>query len=83
VGGFGGRAASLNHYYFATGDPGYFPKDIGRYRKVKPEEVRDVAARWLKKDARVVLTVIPKKVAGGEPAQAPARSARPGKKEVR
>jgi zinc protease len=83
VGGFGGRAASLNHYYFETGDPGYFPKDIGRYRKVKPEEVRDVAARWLKKDARVVLTVIPKKVAGGEPAQAPARSARPGKKEVR
>jgi zinc protease len=63
VGGFGGRAASLNHYYFETGDPGYFPEDIGRYRKVKPEDVRDAAARWLKKDARVVLTVMPRKVA--------------------
>ncbi len=80
VGGFGGRAASLNRYYFETGDPGYFPKDIGRYRKVKPEEVREVAARWLKKDARVVLTVMPRKVAlapempgaAGSPAARPA-----------
>jgi zinc protease len=83
VGGFGGRAASLNRYYFETGDPGYFPKDIGRYRKVKPEEVREVAARWLKKDARVVLTVMPRKVAlapgmpgaPGSPTTLPARPA--------
>ncbi|HEX7622092.1 MAG TPA: pitrilysin family protein [Anaeromyxobacteraceae bacterium] len=59
VGGFGGRAATLNRYYFQTGDPGYFPKDVARYRKVRPEDVRDAAARWLKKDARVVLTVRP------------------------
>jgi len=71
VGGFGGRAASLNRYYFETGDPGFFPKDIGRYRKVKAEEVRDAAARWLRKDARVVLTVMPRK-------GAPAAEAAPG-----
>ena len=72
VGGFGGRAATLNHYYFATGDPGYFPKDIGRYRQVKPEDVRAAAARWLRKDARVVLTVLPRATA---PAPAPPRTA--------
>ena len=59
VGGFGGRAATLNRYYFQTGDPGYFAKDVARYRKVRPQDVRDAAARWLKKDARVVLTVLP------------------------
>ena len=60
VGGFGGRAATLNHYYYAAGDPGYFQKDVARYRAVKPADVRDAAARWLKKDARVVLTVLPR-----------------------
>jgi zinc protease len=71
VGGFGGRAASLNRYYFEAGDPGFFPKDIGRYRNVKADEVRDAAAKWLRKDARVVLTVLPRK-------QAPAAEAAPG-----
>jgi zinc protease len=60
VGGFGGRAATLNNYYFATGDPGYLARDVGRYRKVSAEQVRDAAARWLRKDARVVLTVMPR-----------------------
>jgi len=62
VGGFGGRAASLNRYYFETGDPGYLPRDLARYRAVTPEGVRAAAARWLGK-ARVVLTVVPR--AGG------------------
>ena len=66
VGGFGGRAATLNRYWFLTGDPGFFPKDIARYRNVRPEDVRDAAARWLKKDARVVLTVLPKATAAKE-----------------
>jgi len=79
VGGFGGRAASLNRYYFETGNPGYFPEDVARYRKVKPEDVRAVADRWLRKDARVVLTVMPRKVAAG----APAGSAPQGKKGVK
>jgi zinc protease len=60
VGGFGGRAATLNRYYWMTGDPGFFPKDLERYRAVTGEDVRAAAARWLRKDARVVLTVMPK-----------------------
>ncbi len=69
VGGFEGRAASLNRYYLETGDPGYFSKDVGRYRDVKPEQVRDAAARWLRKDARVVLTVVPRSREGAPPAE--------------
>jgi zinc protease len=61
VGGFGGRAATLNRYYWTTGDPGYFPRDVERYRAVTAEGVRAAAARWLRKDARVVLTVMPKR----------------------
>jgi zinc protease len=60
VGGFDGRAAALNRYYFETGSPGYFSQDIGRYRALTPEKVREAAARWLRKDARVVLAVLPR-----------------------
>jgi zinc protease len=86
VGGFGGRAATLNRYYFATGDPGFFPQDVGRYRKVKPADVRDAAARWLRKDARVVLTVLPRgagtprQAASAQPAPRAARAGRVGAK---
>jgi zinc protease len=59
VGGFGGRAATLNSYYLLTGDPGYLPKDLARYRAVTPADVQRAASRWLRKDARVVLTVLP------------------------
>jgi zinc protease len=61
VGGFGGRAGALNGYYLLTGDPGYFAKDLQRYRDVTPQHVRDAVATHLRKDARVVLTVVPKK----------------------
>ena len=60
VGGFGGRAATLNHYYFETGDPGYFGRDLGRYRALGPEDVRAAAAAYLKPGGRVVLSVVPK-----------------------
>jgi zinc protease len=64
VGGFGGRAASLNRYYFETGDPGFLPRDLARYRAVTPEGVRAAAARWLGK-ARVVVTVVPRGASRG------------------
>ncbi|HET7754562.1 MAG TPA: pitrilysin family protein [Anaeromyxobacteraceae bacterium] len=64
VGGFGGRAATLNTYYLLTGDPGFLPKDLARYRGVTADQVRDAVAKYLRKDARVVLTVMPR--AGGE-----------------
>jgi len=61
VGGFGGRAAVLNRYYFDTGDPGYLPRDLARYRAVTAEGVRAAVASTLRPDARVVLTVLPRK----------------------
>jgi zinc protease len=64
VGGFGGRAATLNRYYLLAGDPGYFAKDLARYRAVSAKDVQDAVARYLRRDARVVLTVTPAK--GGE-----------------
>jgi zinc protease len=61
VGGFGGRAATLNRYYFETGDPGFLPKDLARYRAVTAEGVRAAVASTLRPGARVVLTVLPRK----------------------
>jgi zinc protease len=63
VGGFGGRAAVLNRYYFETGDPGYLPKDLARYQAVTAEGVRAAVARFLRPEARVVLAVMPRKAA--------------------
>src|SRR5438094_2360906 len=54
VGGNGGRANRLNYYNQYTGDPGYLPKDVERYRRVTPDDVRRVIAKWLPKNARVV-----------------------------
>jgi zinc protease len=59
VGGFGGRAATLADYYLRAGDPGYLPKDLARYRAVTPADVSAAARTWLRKDARVVLTIVP------------------------
>jgi zinc protease len=80
VGGFGGRAAALNRYYYSAGDPGYLPKDVGRYPKLKPDDLRDAAAKFLPKNARVVLTVMPKK-GGGPAAAAPGAGPRAAAKE--
>jgi zinc protease len=59
VGGFGGRAASLAGYYVRTGDPGFLEQDLARYRAVTAEEISAAARTWLRKDARVVLEVLP------------------------
>jgi zinc protease len=75
VGGFGGRAATLANYYLRTGDPGYLEKDLERYRRLTAPEVSQAARQFLRKDARVVLTVVPR--AAGEKAAA-APGAKPG-----
>jgi zinc protease len=59
VGGFGGKADQLNSYFTATGDADYFNEDLGRYRALSPSDIRAAAARFLVKDARVELTVMP------------------------
>jgi zinc protease len=59
VGGFGGKADQLNAYFTATGDPDYFNEDLGRYRALSPSDIRAAAIRFLPKNARVELTVVP------------------------
>jgi zinc protease len=60
VGGFGGRAATLAGYYLRTGNPGYLAEDLARYRNATAEDVSAAAREYLRKDARVVLKVIPR-----------------------
>ncbi|MET0442621.1 MAG: pitrilysin family protein [Casimicrobiaceae bacterium] len=70
VGGGGGRANRLNYYNQYTGDPGYLAKDLERYRKVTPDDVKRAVAKYLAKDSRVVLYATPgeKKLAPDVPA---------------
>jgi zinc protease len=75
VGGFGGRAASLASYYLRTGDPGYLAQDLARYKLATAADVSQAARTFLRKDARVVLTVLPR--GGGAPPAAAARRASP------
>ena len=59
VGGFGGKSDQLNAYNVFCGDPGYFSRDVARYREATQESVRTAAARLLRFDARVILSVVP------------------------
>jgi zinc protease len=59
VGGFGGKANQLNSYYKAAGTPDYFQKDLDRYRAVTANDVKAVVEKYLPKDRRVELSVVP------------------------
>ena len=54
------RASLLNMYQAETKDPGFAQKDLERYRVATKEGIRDVAAKYLQPNARVVLRVVPK-----------------------
>lgn len=69
VSGSNGRAATLNDYYWDTGNPGYFAQDLDRYLSVTAEQVRAAAARWLGPN-RVVMEVVPR--SGSTPPPSPA-----------
>ncbi|HEX6163615.1 MAG TPA: pitrilysin family protein [Vicinamibacterales bacterium] len=59
VGGFGGKANQLNSYYKAAGTPDYFQKDLDRYRVVTANDVKAAVEKYLPKDRRVELSVVP------------------------
>ncbi|MDP2319328.1 MAG: pitrilysin family protein [Acidobacteriota bacterium] len=59
VGGFGGKADQLNAYFKAAGTPDYFEQDLARYRAVTAADVQAAVERYLPKDRRVELSVIP------------------------
>ena len=61
VGGFGGKADRLNHYFFQTGEPDYFDTDLNRYRNLTAESVQNAAKTYLTNE-RVVISVIPEKL---------------------
>ena len=60
VGGFGGKSDQLNAYNIFMGDPGYFDRDLDRYRNVTPEAMQRVARSWLAPERCVSLSVVPK-----------------------
>jgi zinc protease len=60
VGGFGGKSDQLNAYNVFKNDPGFFQRDLARYRSATAESVRAAAAKYLPFDARVTLSVVPR-----------------------
>jgi len=59
VGGFRGKADQLNAYYAATGNPDYFAEDLARYLALTPSDIQAIATRFLPRDRRVELVVMP------------------------
>lgn len=59
VGGFGGKSDQLNAYNTYLGDPGFFSRDLERYRRASADGLRQAAARWLVPNARVALSLVP------------------------
>lgn len=55
------RAIKLAEYDVMAKDPDYFAKDLARYRAVTAAQVKDVVAKYLKPNARIVLTIAPGK----------------------
>jgi len=73
LGGFGGKADQLNAYSVFLDDPGFFERDLARYERVTAERLHGAANRYLSKDMRVALSIVPKgKVAMGLPGSEPA-----------
>jgi zinc protease len=53
------RAERLQHYNYLVGDPGFVGEDLRRYRAVDAAAVQRAAQQFLKKEARVIVTVDP------------------------
>jgi zinc protease len=60
VGGFGGKSDQLNAYNVFVGDPGFFDRDLDRYRHASPASMQRVARQWLRPEQCVSLSVVPK-----------------------
>lgn len=61
LGGFGGVADTLDRYNQYTGDPGFLPKDVAMLEGVSTASVKAAAAKYLTKDAAVVVYTVPGK----------------------
>jgi zinc protease len=61
LGGFGGVADTLDEYNQYTGDPGFLPKDLAMVEGVTQASTKAAAAKYLSKDAAVVVYCVPGK----------------------
>jgi predicted Zn-dependent peptidase len=59
-----GKADQLNAYAMWTGDPGFLPRDVARYRAVTLDQVHDAARTLLPPDRVLVLDVEPSSPGG-------------------
>jgi len=59
VGGFGGKSDQLNAYHVFLGDASFFDRDLARYRNADAAGITRAATRWLRRQARVCLSVVP------------------------
>jgi zinc protease len=60
VGGFSGKSDQLNAYNTFLGEPGYFGRDLARYRDATPEGIRASVTGTLIARPRVALSVVPR-----------------------
>ena len=60
VGGFGGKADQLNAYNVFVGDPGFFERDLARYRGASATSIQATASTYLSRDRGVTLSVVPR-----------------------
>jgi zinc protease len=58
-GGFSGKANQLNEYFFYTGNPDYFNEDLQRYKSVDPSDISAAARKYLRSNARIVMSIVP------------------------
>jgi zinc protease len=56
----GRKSDLLNAYFVRTGNPDYFNEDLSRYRALDPEDICAAVTTFLRDDARLVLSVVPK-----------------------
>jgi zinc protease len=60
VGGFGGKSDQLNAYNVFLSDPGFFDRDLARYRGADAGGLTRAAGARLAPEARVTLSVVPR-----------------------
>ncbi|MBR9989471.1 MAG: insulinase family protein [Gemmatimonadetes bacterium] len=53
------KADQLNEYLYYTGTPDYFNEDIARFRALTPRDLSTAARRFLDRERRVVLSIVP------------------------
>ena len=59
VGGFGGKADTLNSYNVYLGEPDMFQWDLERYAQVDPEDIQHYAREYLDLNKRVIVRFLP------------------------